>query len=337
MHRLISNHSKLSCAELCQPQVLPLHHYLSSRSNQKGVRSWHRRGETYMRFDIFLPRNEKQLLKFVARRKTGVMLVAGGTDVIPKTQRGETKVKCLVDMSHLENLRYIDVQDDIARIGALTRISDFKNEKVIGNNYEAFRRVANGFGGPSIANMATVGGNVCAASSSADLLPVLLALDAKVTTRSLRGDRTVMIKDFLLRKGKTRLRPGEIIAEVQFEACKSGTYCAFRKIGRRSSLFMATVSVSTFIDLDLKSMRIKRARVAFNAWRGFMPDRAAAVETALVQKKLEDKVIKKAASKLVKEFSVPSDQKSSAEYKVEAAKVLLEEQLQSIEAKARGG
>jgi len=290
-----------------------------------------------MRFDVYLPRNERQLLAFIAKREKGVTVVAGGTDVLPAILRGGTRPKCLVDMSHLEDLRHIALEDGSVRVGALTRISDFKSQSVVENNYEAFRQVAEGFGGPSIANMATVGGNICAASSSADLLPVLLALDASLVVRSLRGERTVMIKHFLLKEGKTRLRADEIVAEVRLEAPKLGTFCSFRKIGRRSSLFMATVSVSTFIDLDLETLKVKRARVAFNALRSGMPGRAELVESALIGKKLKRRVIEKATSRLGKEFSAPSDSKASAEYKLEAATALLKEQLHHTADEASGG
>jgi len=274
---------------------------------------------------------------FIAKRKSGVMLFAGGTDVVRAMQRDGMKLQCVVDISHLEKLRHIVVRDDIVRVGALTRISDFKNQNAVENNYKALREVADSFGGPSVANMATVGGNICAASSSADLLPVLLALDASVILRSLWRERTAKIQDFLLKEGKPDLRAGEIVAEVQFEAPKTGMFSEFRKIGRRRSLFMATVSVSAFIDLDLETTKVKRARVAFNALRDRMPGRAELVESALVEKKLERKVIEKAISKLSKEFSAPSDCNASAEYKLEAAKVLLEEQLNHFMEQARGG
>jgi carbon-monoxide dehydrogenase medium subunit len=282
-------------------------------------------------FDVFLPRNETELLSFIAKRKN-VLLLSGGTDILRAGER--TQGHCLVDISHLENLRYISREEDIVKVGALTRISDFMSRNV--DLYEGFKQVAEGFGGPAIANMATVGGNICAASPAADLLPVLIALDATVVTRSLRGQRTTGIQRFLLKPQAIGLRGDELIVEVQFEAPAKGMLCTFRKIGRRSSVFTATVSLSIFVHFD-DTMKIKRARVALNALRGPMPGRAKLVEEALLGRKLDHEAVQEAVSKLSDEFSTPSDINASAEYKLEAAKGLLEDQLYHIKDVARGG
>jgi xanthine dehydrogenase small subunit len=84
-------------------------------------------------------------------------------------------------------------------------------------------------------------------------------------------------------------------------------------------------------------MKIKRARVAFNVLKGVMPGRSAVVEEMLLGKQLGRDAIHEAVSRLPEEFSAPTDMNASAEYKLEVAKGLLEDQLRHIEDVALGG
>lgn len=279
------------------------------------------------KFTIYLPRSQKQALTYISKGRKGVFLLAGGTDLLVDISRGILKPRCLVDLSQLSDLRYIRTQGNLVKVGALTRISDLEDYDWSKENCEVFHQVSEKFGGPSIANAATVGGNLCAASPSADLLPVLLCLDARVVLKSRKSDRVIRVADFLLDDAKTALRPDEIIAEIQFEIPPTDALCLFKKIGRRSALFMASVSLAVFIQMDRKTKTIREARIAFNALCRNLPERSKFVEASLTGKILDRKTIDEAVSELSKELHMVSDIRGSADYKTEAAKALLEEQL----------
>lgn len=279
-----------------------------------------------MKFTVYLPRSQKQALTYISKARRRVFLLAGGTDLLVRIRKGELKPRCLVDLSHLRDLRYIKTDGNLVKVGALTRIADLEDYSWP-KSCEAFRQVAEKFGGPSIANMATVAGNLCVASPSADLLPILLCLDSRAVLRSRKGDRVVRVSDLLLSECRTGVRPDEIIVEVQFETPPTSALCVFKKIGRRSALFMASVSLAAFIQLDRKTKRIMQARVALNALRRNLPQRSKLVEASMAGKVLDRATIDEAASELSKELHMVSDVSGSADYKTEAAKVLLEDQL----------
>jgi CO/xanthine dehydrogenase FAD-binding subunit len=212
------------------------------------------------------------------------------------------------------------------KIGALTRIADLVDYDWP-KSCEAFRQVAEKFAGPSIANVATVAGDVCAASPSSDLLPVLLCLNARAVLRSRKDDRVVGVSDLLLNERRTAVRPNEIVVEIQFVTPPTDALCVFKKIGRRSALFLASVSLAVFIQLDRKTKRIRQARVALNALSRNLPERSKLVEAAMMGKTLDKRTIDEAVSELSKELHTISDIRGSAHYKTEAAKALLEDQL----------
>ena len=177
-------------------------------------------------------------------------------------------VKNLVDLSGLSELRYIKQEEGKIRIGALTTIADLEAEKNNSVWGGVLNDVAAKFGSPNIRAVATVGGNICSASSSEDLIPVFLTLDAKVKAIRKSGVREIALRDFLVAKRKTALHPDEILAEVSFSEPGARAASAFQKLGMRNTLIISFVSVATFLEADENRSKIKCARIALNRLSG---------------------------------------------------------------------
>jgi len=170
------------------------------------------------RFDMFVPEKLDDVLQFLDSHPSGIHLIANGTDLINRIQRKQIAAKMLVDLSGLHDLKYARKEAETIRIGALTTISELISSQFIDSQYDVFKEVTMKFGGPSIINMATIGGNICAASSSEDLLPVFLVLNAEVQVRSVNGERTISLEEFIKGKRTTGLKPNEILIEARFSA-----------------------------------------------------------------------------------------------------------------------
>ena len=266
------------------------------------------------------------MLRFLSTNKKDARIIAGGTSLLPDIRSGKLSPSCLVDASHLSNLRYIKHQKNRVRIGALTRIRELKDARLGKEGYKAFARVAGNFGGTAIANMATLGGNLSVASSTSDILPVLLSIDANVLLKSSSGEREISVQDFLLGAGKTDRRPEELITEINFQAPAQRKICLFRKISKRNSMFLAVLSVAIFMGID-ESAVIRRVGVAFNEIQPATPGRAKNVESALAGKTLSEEVIEQAVDKLRLDKFVSPDSETPSEYWNIASRNLLREQL----------
>ena len=249
--------------------------------------------------------------------------MAGATDLLPRIKRKQVLAKDLVDISGLQELRYIRREAGTVRIGALTTIADLEAEKDDSPWGRLLSDVVGRFGSPNIRSMATVGGNICAASSSEDLIPVFLVLDAKVKTIRKSGIREIPLKEFLVAKRKTALYDDEVLAEVSFPEPSARAACSFQKLGMRNILIIALVSVATFLEMDDSRSKIKCARVALNRVKGKIPQRVESVEKELLGQKLDERTIKSAVERLGEELALTSDYRASAEYRCEAAEVLL--------------
>ena len=195
---------------------------------------------------------------------------------------------------------------------------------MLSERYEAFRRVAGRYGGPAIRNIATVGGNIAAAVSSEDLIPVLLALDADVKMRSTNMERVMPLQEFIVGKRKTALKPEELITEISFPELEASSWCTFEKVGRRNSLIIALVSIAVCLKLDLNTRRITQIRVALNRIKGKTPERAVTVERGLTGRRLNEDTIAEGIRLLADELRLTSDYRASAAYRAEAVKACFE-------------
>ena len=288
------------------------------------------------RFDMFVPENLEDLLKFLDGHQTGVHLIANGTDLINRIQRKQVTPKTLVDLSGLRELNYVKKAGGMINLGALTTISDLIASPIIDARYDVFREVANKFGGPSIINMATIGGNICAASSSEDLLPVFLVLAAEVQVRSTHGERAIPLERFLNGKRSTELAPNEILVETRFPELDKNSACSFEKIGMRNSLIIAFVNCAVYLKVDAQSKVADEVRIAFNRVNGKIPQRAKQAEAKLKGKRIDEHVLSDAASTLRDEVKLSSDFRASEEYRVEVACAILKRTLRACTEKIGG-
>jgi CO/xanthine dehydrogenase FAD-binding subunit len=218
----------------------------------------------------------------------------------------------------------------------LTTIADLEAQR----NDSAWGRlltdVVGKFGSPNIRTVATIGGNICAASSSEDLIPVFLVLDAKVKLIRKSETREIPLQEFLVAKRKTALHADEILAEVSFTEPSARSACSFQKLGMRHTLIIALVSVAVFLETDEPRSTITQARIAMNRLKGKIPERAHRVEKELLGRRFDEATIKSAVDRLGDELALTSYFRASAEYSEEAVKVLLRRALSDCQQRILG-
>jgi len=288
------------------------------------------------RFDMFVPENMAELLQFLDTHQFGVHVIANGTDLINRIQRKQVNPKVLVDLTGLQELKYVKKQNGLIKIGALTTISELIASPIITPRYDVMGEVARKFGGPSIINMATVGGNICSASSSEDLLPVLLVLTADVQLRNTHGERSMSLEDFVTGKRTTGLRPNEILVETGFPELDANSACSFEKVGMRNSLIIAFVNCAVYLRMDSKNRVVNEVRIAFNRVSGKVPQRARDTEKKLKDRTLDEQSLSDAVATLKGELKLTSDFRASDEYRTDVACTIFRRTLQSCVDKIPG-
>lgn len=274
--------------------------------------------------ELYSPPNLADALRYMEEGDGGVTVVASGTDLIPRMRRRQVAPTRLLDISSFkEDLSYIRQSDGRVRVGALTTVADLLESPVFTGGLSVVREAAELFGAPQIRNVATVGGNICSASSSEDLIPVFMALDAGLKLVSSKGERTVPLRDFVLGKRETALKPSEILAEASFDSPKGHGWTAFEKLGRRNMLIIALVNEALSLTMEDDLQTIKSARLALNRVAGKVPAVATRTGDFLSGRKATEETIAGAQNVLASELALSSDYRASAPYRAEIAQAYL--------------
>jgi len=287
--------------------------------------------------ELYTPTDLDDALRFLEHDGRNAVVVASGTDLLPRMRRRQISPSTLVDISSFtEDLRYIRQAEGTIRLGALTTVTDLLESPMFYSKLSIIREAATLFGAPQVRNVATVGGNICSAASSEDLIPVFMALDAKLKLASARGERTVPLKDFVVGKRQTVREPSEILAEISFSPPEGHSWTAYQKLGRRNMLILAIVNEALSLTLEDDLQTIHSARLALNRVSGKIPALAVKTSNFLEGKRVTDQTITKAQGVLASELSLTSDFRGSGEYRAEVAQVYLRRLVERCTRQIRG-
>jgi CO/xanthine dehydrogenase FAD-binding subunit len=274
--------------------------------------------------ELYSPTDLNDALRFMEHDGRNAAVIASGTDLLPRMRRKQVSPLILVDISSFtEDLRYVRQSDGTIRLGALTTVTDLLESPLFHGKLSVIREAAMLFGAPQVRNVATVGGNICSAASSEDLIPVFMALDANLKLVSARGERTVPLEGFIVGKRETAIEPSEILAEVSFKPPGGHSWTGYEKLGRRNMLILAIVNEALSLTLEDDLHTIHSARVALNRVSGKIPAPAVKTNDFLEGKRVTDQTIAEAQKILASELSLTSDFRGSGEYRTEVAQVYL--------------
>ena len=157
------------------------------------------------RFEFLSPKTMEEAIVLMNQHGQKVKVIAGGTDLIPQMKRGELKPNYVLSLSQIEALREIQfTQEAGLKLGALCTIAEIEKSQVIRERYPVLAQAASVLGSIEIRNRGTVGGNLCNAAPSADMVPSLLVLGARAAMASSKGERVVSLEDFFGR-GEVRI------------------------------------------------------------------------------------------------------------------------------------
>jgi aerobic carbon-monoxide dehydrogenase medium subunit len=196
------------------------------------------------------PRYLDEAISILAGQGAGTMILAGGTDVLIWMRQRDMEPENILDITGIENLNYIEHDENRSiRIGALVTIGDIQRSKEIYKSIPILHEAASKMSNVQINNLATVVGNVCRASPSADMACALLALDARVSIVGANSRKEVTLADFIIGTGKTILNDTEIVNEIIVPQPRPSTGMVFLR-STRSDADLAQVNIAVTLTLE---------------------------------------------------------------------------------------
>ena len=118
-----------------------------------------------------------------------------------------------VAISKIASLRELSVGEREVSIGACVTHAEIARELTSVPDCRALALAAGNAANPAIRQVATIGGNLCAANfAAADLVPALLCLDAEIELHGPGGAEQIPLSRFL--EIRTSLAPGRLVRRV---------------------------------------------------------------------------------------------------------------------------
>ncbi|SMC79463.1 FAD binding domain-containing protein [Sporomusa malonica] len=199
----------------------------------------------------------EDVLQALAHTSAQTVFISGGTDFINNgTGRNAGLV---IDLSQVADLKYIKDLGTEIRIGSGTTFASIAASPVIKTKVCALAQAASRVGSVQIRNRATIGGNIASASPAGDSLPVLAAFNALIYTAGPNGARVLTLEEAL-----NRLQDKELITEIVIPT-PDLTSSGFVKIGSRSQVTIAKISLAAIVSYDRKKRLIIAGKAALGA------------------------------------------------------------------------
>ena len=293
-----------------------------------------------------------------------VMLVAGGTDLFPNMKRRQFTPQVLVSLGRVQGAREISNGSGL-RIAAGATLTEIAANPTVRANYGALAQAAGVISTPQLRNMGTIGGNLCLdtrcnwydqslfwrtaegycmkthpsvvcrvapssarclAVASADTVPALIALGAKVTVENAHGRRELDLAELYREDGIRYLAIGrdDVVVSVTLPDA-TGWRSTYLKLRDRNSFDFPIAGVAAAVRLD--GGRVSEARIAITA----LASRPVAVDAkALVGTKLDDDAITAAADAVHKAARPMDNTSGTISQRKRAARVFTERALRSL-------
>lgn len=269
-----------------------------------------------------------EVLNILSLRGEKARIVAGATDLILEIERGVRKgITTLIDITRIPGVDQIILdKDGIIHLGPLVTHNHCVASKLIQEKAFPLAQAALEVGAPQIRNRGTIAGNLITASPANDTITPLMALGARVTLRSLEGERQVPLKDFYRGVRKTVMRPDEMLVDISFPAMSGMDIGTFIKLGLRRAQAISIVNVAIVLQFqedvngNPSELIIDKAVITLGAVAPTIIN-AEDAETYLTGRRLDEETIETAALLTEKAATPIDDVRASKEYRREMVRV----------------
>jgi len=257
--------------------------------------------------------------------KGGSVFMAGGTDLLVQIKEGKIRPQCVIDVKGVHEIDGLAISGDEFSIGVLTCIRTLETSPSVLEKVPLLAQAAAKLGSVQVRHRATIGGNLCNASPSAETAPALLALDAQAEIYGKTGRRLVELGKFFLGPGATVLGDGEMLTRLKIPLTRDRQGSVYYKLSTRKAMDLAFVGVAVLLELDGDD-RISKARIALGAVAP-TPIRVLSAEKLLEGRALSLEAARESAELAAQSCKPISDLRASAEYRREMVRELCQQGL----------
>src|ERR1044071_5222541 len=242
------------------------------------------------KFAYLVPRTIGEAVRMMGEAGPSGQFVAGGTDLYPNMKRRQQTPPTGISVGRVPALQRIEGDGrEGLRIGAGVSLTEIVESSVVNRDYPSIARAARLISTPTLRNMGTVGGKLlldtrcnyydqnyewrkginfclkkdgdvcwvapgsakCWAVQSSDLVPLMVAIGARLRLVSTVGDRLIEARGFYNDDGidYLRKRPHELLPEIH-PPPSGGWRAVYKKLRRRGAFDFPVLGVAARVDSE---------------------------------------------------------------------------------------
>lgn len=286
-------------------------------------------------FEYHAPTTLGEIVALLRRYDGAASVLAGGTDLLVEIKESIRKPAHLIDLKRvpaLDRLSY-DARNGL-HIGALVKVRDLETSPDVQRHYAGLWQAARELGSIQVRCRATLAGNVCRASPSADTLPPLIADGGVVHVHGAGGSRRIAAEDFFTGPGRTVLGRDEVVTAFTLPPPSARSGKSYIKHGRRKAMELATVGVAVSLALG-EDGTVDDVRIVLGAVAP-TPIRARRAEDMIRGERLISPGLLEVVARTAMSESKPiTDVRASAEYRRRMVGVLTKRAIEQALERAR--
>ncbi|MES2360601.1 MAG: xanthine dehydrogenase family protein subunit M [Pseudomonadota bacterium] len=273
-------------------------------------------------FEYLAPNTLEEALAHLGSGENSRVL-AGGQSLMAMLNMRFAFPDCLVDINRIAELSYIRDGGERIEIGALTRQRHVEFSDLIATRIPVFKEAILNVGHRQTRNRGTVGGSLCQLDPSAEIPTIALAMDADIHVASVRGQRTIAMKDFPAGYMAPAIESDEMLVGVSMEPWPKQHGHAFLEFARRHGDF-AIVSVAVMLLIGADGL-LERVSITLGGVAS-APVRMSRAEQSLLNTRMSPEDIAAAAA-ICAQIDATSDTYTPSWYRQKLAGVLTQRAL----------
>ena len=200
-------------------------------------------------FDYIRAESAEEALSGLADGGEDARILAGGQSLMPMLNFRLVEPEILVDISGIEALSYIRLDDDRVEIGATARQCELERWPDLADRLPLVHKALPFVGHFQTRSRGTVCGSLAHADPSSELPLCLATLGGEVVLRSSGADRVLAAKNFQVGMLTTAKRPDELVVAARYPVARAGEGYAFVEMAQRRGDF-AIVALAAVASAD---------------------------------------------------------------------------------------
>lgn len=278
--------------------------------------------------------NITEAVSLLARHGARARIMAGGTDLLVQLRGDRYELDAVVDAKAIPELMELTLNGGLT-IGAAVPCYRVYEDKEVAAAFPGIIDAASLIGGIQVQSRASLGGNLCNATPSADGICPLIVHSGVVTITGVAGTRSMAVEDFATGPGRNALGYGEMLINIHLPKPAAHFGAAYQRFIPRNEMDIAVAGVAAAVTLSASGDKIESARIALSAV-GPTPVVAKQASGFLVGQPATEETFAKAGEIASTEATPITDMRGTVEQRHHLVGVLTRRTLAQAAQRARG-